>query len=550
LLRAKLPLREGLGRFDPRCTRVIATDSRVFLHIPKTGGSFVQSLLREHLPVVDHKALLREHDSAQRIWTHASHAGLPRHWQSLPVFCVLRNPWDWYVSWVQYQLDRVPRRRRSMDAEWETALLEGQTTFKEVVLSLCRGKFAYPPAGAPERGVDLYSAWIGHIVGEAMDRPDFTALRFEALRQDLRSYLGAHGELTAELDRAIDTAPARKVSAHHHYSTYYDAELADFVGERTQWLCERFGYRFERAPAETSVPLGSREVKKHRRSGDDEHPVERSAAPTADPAPKVAKPLARWIESRNLGPLRRVLQSVGLEVFEHKPEHHYVDEYYGRSAEKLIPGTSDPDFFPLAQEIWLQKRTFLYYNRLYTLYQATRNVVRQFPTGQLRFLEAGVHRGGSARFIAEVAARHGGGRVALTAVDTFDGHAIEDLPDGEEGGHLPGSFRGPTVDEVRDYLRDLPFVDVVAGRIQDVGPTLRDDLHLVHVDVDIYAPTRYALELAHERLLPGGVVVVDDYGFTTCPGARQAVDEFVAAHAAGFILFALDSGQALVVRVR
>jgi len=40
---------------------------------------------------------------------------------------------------------------------------------------------------------------------------------------------------------------------------------------------------------------------------------------------------------------------------------------------------------------------------------------------------------------------------------------------------------------------------------------------------------------------------VDDYGFTTCPGAKTAVDEFVAAHRE-FTMVHLLSGQALVFR--
>jgi O-methyltransferase len=32
----------------------------------------------------------------------------------------------------------------------------------------------------------------------------------------------------------------------------------------------------------------------------------------------------------------------------------------------------------------------------------------------------------------------------------------------------------------------------------------------------------------YPRLVPGGVILCDDYGFTTCPGVRRAVDEFMA----------------------
>lgn len=36
-------------------------------------------------------------------------------------------------------------------------------------------------------------------------------------------------------------------------------------------------------------------------------------------------------------------------------------------------------------------------------------------------------------------------------------------------------------------------------------------------------------EFFYDLLVPGGVLVCDDYGFTTCPEATEAVDEFMAA---------------------
>jgi hypothetical protein len=48
----------------------------------------------------------------------------------------------------------------------------------------------------------------------------------------------------------------------------------------------------------------------------------------------------------------------------------------------------------------------------------------------------------------------------------------------------------------------------------------------VHVDMDIYEPTRAALEFFYKRMNEGGVFVVDDYGHLK--GVTKAVDEFAA----------------------
>lgn len=51
---------------------------------------------------------------------------------------------------------------------------------------------------------------------------------------------------------------------------------------------------------------------------------------------------------------------------------------------------------------------------------------------------------------------------------------------------------------------------------------------LLHLDMDVYEPTRHVLELCWERLVPGGLVVVDDYN--AVPGATRAVDELLRRH--------------------
>ena len=53
----------------------------------------------------------------------------------------------------------------------------------------------------------------------------------------------------------------------------------------------------------------------------------------------------------------------------------------------------------------------------------------------------------------------------------------------------------------------------------------------VHIDFDLYQPIKTALETLWKPLLPGGIVMVHDYGCYGFPAARRAVDEF--CHAIG-----------------
>lgn len=54
-------------------------------------------------------------------------------------------------------------------------------------------------------------------------------------------------------------------------------------------------------------------------------------------------------------------------------------------------------------------------------------------------------------------------------------------------------------------------------------------LALIHIDVDVYEPSKLILELLWERLVSGGVLMLDDY--RTVAGETKAVDEFFKGQA-------------------
>lgn len=56
------------------------------------------------------------------------------------------------------------------------------------------------------------------------------------------------------------------------------------------------------------------------------------------------------------------------------------------------------------------------------------------------------------------------------------------------------------------------------------NPGLR--ISLLHLDVDLYEPTLAALKAFYPLVVPGGVVIFDEYGMTEWPGESQAVEEY------------------------
>ncbi|MGL5312908.1 MAG: TylF/MycF/NovP-related O-methyltransferase [Peptostreptococcaceae bacterium] len=49
-------------------------------------------------------------------------------------------------------------------------------------------------------------------------------------------------------------------------------------------------------------------------------------------------------------------------------------------------------------------------------------------------------------------------------------------------------------------------------------------ISLLHLDLDVYKPTKYVLEKLYDRVVTGGIIMFDDYG--TVKGATDAIDEF------------------------
>jgi hypothetical protein len=128
---------------------------------------------------------------------------------------------------------------------WQDLLRDGTASFEEAVTLACRSEYdienAFP--GFDATGLDLYSAFVKSILGSALDRPDFTALRYERLRRQLADYLRGRAGVNKQLLRALRRDPPARASNHAHFAQYYDAPTRRLVGESTAWLCERFGYR-------------------------------------------------------------------------------------------------------------------------------------------------------------------------------------------------------------------------------------------------------------------------------------------------------------------
>lgn len=186
-------------------------------------------------------------------------------------------------------------------------------------------------------------------------------------------------------------------------------------------------------------------------------------------------------------------------------------------------------------------RTLVSADRCHMVWRFARHA-RRLPGD---FVECGVFRGGTALLLARTLSGTGPDRT-LHLFDSFEGLAASS---GKDGDFYPkGAFSETSEESVRELLAaHAPHVRLHRGWIPNTFSGL-DSLRIAfaHIDVDQYQAALDCLLFLYPRLVPGGIMVFDDYGFPACRGERKAVDEFFAGDLAEVI--PLPTGQALVIK--
>jgi O-methyltransferase len=196
-----------------------------------------------------------------------------------------------------------------------------------------------------------------------------------------------------------------------------------------------------------------------------------------------------------------------------------------------------PEFRALYSEV--SRHTLLSAERAWVVY----SLARQACTVEGDFLEAGVYRGGTARLLRRVLDRVPGPR-SLHLFDTFAGMPRTD-PFRDR--HQQNDFRDTSVESVSAFVGRAQNIVYHKGLVPDTFTGL-DDIRLAfsHIDVDIHKSVLDCCRFLYPHTARGGIMLFDDYGFPSCPGARQAVDEFFADKPEFPIV--LRTGQAVLFR--
>lgn len=190
----------------------------VFLHVPRTGGNFVRALLEQYAP---------PDWQLQRAADHATVHEIPASHRHLPRLAIVRNPYDWYVSWYHFQ-------QRTRDPFFLEVTANGTLSFRDSMLRL----FAAYPSIALGEGpfTQQIRALLGH------DLAGVRTGKIENLREDLQRLLAECAPLPPEMVEAIAAMPPQNPSQHGPWPSYYDAELVALIADKDRDALRFFGY--------------------------------------------------------------------------------------------------------------------------------------------------------------------------------------------------------------------------------------------------------------------------------------------------------------------
>jgi O-methyltransferase len=186
---------------------------------------------------------------------------------------------------------------------------------------------------------------------------------------------------------------------------------------------------------------------------------------------------------------------------------------------RYAPWNLDPEFGEAYMKV--KEHTLVDKYRCWELWQ----LVEQSLKLEGALLEVGAWRGGTAALIA-YRARMLGITDPVYICDTFSGTVKASKRDSY---YSNGRHADTTASVVESLLSKLSLSDVfvLEGVFPDetAAELTVKKFRFCHIDVDTYHSARDILNHIKNLIVPGGVVVYDDYGFSTCSGITEHVNE-------------------------
>lgn len=216
---------------------------------------------------------------------------------------------------------------------------------------------------------------------------------------------------------------------------------------------------------------------------------------------------------------------------------------------KIYPPDLPSDFITAYNLV--KPYTMVSIERCFALWQAVKYINSAGILGDI--VECGVWKGGSA--MLAIQAQLSSPWTPLNTnrkmwlYDTFDGMPPAGPEDVDFLGRIVSDSPGwlsVSEDEVKKNLKYFcgDMTRFVKGRVENTIPgEMPNEIALLRLDTDFYESTRHELTHLYPLLSPGGVLIIDDYGYWR--GAKKAVDEYFGE---SVLLNRIDQAGRLVIK--
>ena len=201
--------------------------------------------------------------------------------------------------------------------------------------------------------------------------------------------------------------------------------------------------------------------------------------------------------------------------------------------------------------------------RIYALLQATKYVIHNDVPGDI--IECGVWKGGSMMAVALTLLKEKKDKKDLYLFDTYEGMSKPtDLDVSFEGKKANSQFEEnkksedstdwcfASLDEVKQNVMKTDYstekLHFIKGKVENTLPEYAPkQISLLRLDTDWYESTKHALNHLFPRLVSGGVLILDDYGYWA--GAKKAVDEYFAQNKTQILLNRIDQTGRIAIKI-
>ncbi|NNM46399.1 TylF/MycF/NovP-related O-methyltransferase [Knoellia koreensis] len=197
--------------------------------------------------------------------------------------------------------------------------------------------------------------------------------------------------------------------------------------------------------------------------------------------------------------------------------------------------------------------------KLNALILSVRHVVKHGLPGDV--VECGVWRGGSMQAAARTLMEEGDTSRNLYLFDTYEGMSAPTEKDrrGHDGASAAelletssresGVWAVATLDDVQNGMARIGYpedkVHYVQGMVEQTIPEQApEQISILRLDTDWYESTKHELDHLYPRLVSGGVLLLDDYGWWE--GAKTAVDEWLEETGERLLLLRMAEGRVAV----